>query len=447
MTGDRAAALPRHLSPTRTGLAILLAAYAIPAHADDWPLPPCPRPSVQIADDAIMRDHDASDRMQLARMGGEAPQMSLNRAEAAALLLEDETAVVEARRYLGRAQLEHARDAWTLIGVVDFRRGRYGDAARALEQALNHPATAATDNATEATGLRNMLRMAQALAGEPAPQWPASGRGVLPIAADAAGLSRGHVQIDGHRQHAVLDTGANLSVVVRSQADLLGLRLIEGEVSIASPVSPQTPARLAVADHLAIGGAVFRNVVFLVLPDEALTFADGAYRIQTIIGFPVLGRLGRLEFSKAGAGQTLRFESRADARRANEVNLVPDGKTPKLLACIGTPARPLQLAIDTGAGETSLLPRFAADFPSATAGATQVTERIGGAGGTVEQDNQILPALEFRIGSKVVRLSNISLGSETLNQPVDHGRLGQDALRHSYVLDFQAMRLEIMPPD
>ncbi len=395
----------------------------------------------------MMRDHDASDRLQLARMGGEASQMSLIRAEAAALLLEDETAVVGARRYVARAKPEHARDAWTLIGVVDFRRGRYGDAARALEQALNHPATAATDDATEATGLRNMLRMAQALAGEPAPQWPASGRGVLPIAADAAGLSRGDVQINGHRQQAVLDTGANLSVVVRSQADLLGLRLIEGEVSIASPVSPQTPARLAVADHLAIGGAVFRNVVFLVLPDKALTFADGAYRIETIIGFPVLGRLGRLEFSKAGARQTLRFESRADARRANEVNLVLDGKTPKLLACIGTPARPLQLAIDTGAGETSLLPRFAADFPSAAAGATQVTERIGGAGGTAEQDNLSLSALEFRIGSKVVRLSNISLGSETLNQPDDHGRLGQDALRHGYVLDFQTMRLEILPPD
>jgi hypothetical protein len=133
---------------------------------------------------------------------------------------------------------------------------------------------------------------------------------------DAASLTVANVSVLGTPQAAILDTGANSSLVVQSRALALGLRILPGEVTVASPVAEQTPAQLAVADRLEIGSAEFHDVVFLVLPDEALTFAEGRYKIEVIVGFPVLSQLGRVAFSSAGGAERMIFTPSAPPRYA-----------------------------------------------------------------------------------------------------------------------------------
>lgn len=405
-----------------------------------WPAPPCPVVAPAIADARSASGSDASALLRLATIDDGTAETLLTQAEAASLLLRDKAALDRARRYLESPDSIRARDAWTLIGAVQLRRGHYRDAADAIERALGLPATAPDQSGDNAETLRKTLQIARALAEEPPPLSPEVADGDLPVAPDLAGLIRGKVDINGQPVEAVLDTGAGLSVVIQSLVEPLGLRLLDREVSVASPVSAATPARLAVAHRFAIGGTEHRNVVFLVMPDEALTFAEGAYRIEAIIGFPVLSRLGRLHFLPLGESKVLRFNRTADQQIAHEVNLVIDGSTPKVLACTDTPPRPLQLALDSGASETSLLGRYRKDFPEALQEARPVTQSVGGAGGTIEQDNLLLAQIAFDLGSRRIVLNDVSLGDEALDQSQDHGRLGQDVLRDGYILDFQTMQ-------
>ena len=420
-------------------------ALALCSHPAAAALPPCPV-EMPSAEAVLYGDGDASRLLTYAAGDDDQSEGLLVRAEAASLLLQDGAALEQAQRYLADGTPARAHDAWSLIGVVHLRQGHYAEAARAFETALGLPPAVRQDGRNQSESLRKTLQIARVLSREPAPQPAGPVTGQLTVAPDAAGLVRGEVSVNGHPLQAVLDTGAGLSVVVESLVAALGLRLLEGEVRVASPVSAATPARLAIADRLDIAGAGHRNVVFLVMPDEALTFAVGAYRIEAIVGFQVLSRLGRLQFSPAGDAQVLSFRrTAARPRLPAEANLIVDGSTPKVLACAGSPLRPLQLALDSGASETSMLARYGEEFPDAMSDARQVTETIGGAGGTVEQEGLLLPYVEFEIAGRRVRLAEVSLGAETLDQPHDHGRLGQDVLSGGYVVDFETMRFELAP--
>jgi hypothetical protein len=430
-----------------SALSLVLAAASPLNDAAHWPLPPCVHPDDPSASPASAESLDASAMLGLARRDDAGQDALLNRAEAASLLLRDEAAIALARRHLaGNAPLR-PRDAWSVIGAVSLRTGDYAEAARAFDAAFALPPVVRPGDTDNTETLAKTLQIARLLAGEPAPQSPPSARGQLPVAPDRAGLMRGEVTLNNQPLSAVLDTGAGFSVIVQSLVEPLGLRMLEGKASIASPVAAATPTLLAMADRLAIGGSEHRNIVFLVLPDDALTFADGAYRIEAIIGFPVLWRLGTLDFAPQGEGQTMSFERRAAADPLPpEVNLIVDGSTPKVLACAGLPTRPLQLALDSGASETSLLARYGADFPEALHGAQTITQSIGGAGGTAEQDSLLLGKVTFELAWRAITLTGVSLGTEPLNQPNDHGRLGQDVLSGGYRVDFQAMRFDLAPP-
>lgn len=424
-------------------LSVLLSMAASATTVPGWPVPPCPAMDGPSEASLGGPDHDASDLLRLAANHDGSTEALLVQAEAASLLLLDEAALDHARRYLGGASPSRARDAWSLIGIVELRRGNYADAARAMETALGLPLVTDDKDQSQADSLQKSLQMARTLAGEPSPQSPNVTEGELAVAADMAGLMRGRMAVNDQSLDAVLDTGAGLSVIVGSLVEPLGLRMLEGDVKIASPVSPATPARLAIAERIRIGGTEHRNVVFLVMPDEALTFAGGAYRIEAILGFPVLSRLGRLQFSSVGVEQVLRFRRAAGQHPGSEVNLVVDGLTPKVLACTGSPPRQLQLALDSGASETSMLARYTRVFPEALTGARPVTETVGGAGGTIEQEALLLAQVVLDLAGRRISLTEIAVSPEALDQPLDHGRLGQDVLKDGYTLDFQTMQFEL----
>lgn len=377
---------------------------------------------------------------------------ALLRAQHAALLLDD----AGGRRALADPALRTDRDprrraiAQSIRADLAFARGDYADAAAAIRawQAL----PAAAHHGDEAGTMAQTLAIAAALADVPAQQRRDGAGTRIATHRDAAGLVRGSVAVNGVASDAVLDTGANLSVVSASEAVRLNIRLLDGKVSVGTPTAARVPTRLGVADRLTIAGVTLANVVFLVMDDDQLRFPlPGGYRIDAIIGFPVLRALGRIRFDRDGgfAAGNAAAEPADDIEARRAARLTGAGSDLYVEARFGTASAVLHL--DTGATHTSLSSRFAAAHRPLLAGLDATTQRSSAAGGTV----RVRDALEWKsvplgIAGRALTLDRIAVAAPAPGASLDDkmGVLGQDVLRafDHFTLDFDTMRFALGRP-
>jgi predicted aspartyl protease len=109
------------------------------------------------------------------------------------------------------------------------------------------------------------------------------------------------VKSNGVSDYFIFDTGANLSTIAESQARRMNLTILEQKVDVGSSTQINVQSRLAVADSFYVGEILFENVVFLVMPDDKLTFPEINYQIQGIIGFPVIHQMEEVHMHKDGS--------------------------------------------------------------------------------------------------------------------------------------------------
>jgi hypothetical protein len=217
------------------------------------------------------------------------------------------------------------------------------------------------------------------------------------------------------------------------------------EVTVRSSSSDAVSAHLGVAEELIIGSAHFHNIVFIVFPDAALSFADGAYTIDAIVGLPVLQRLRCLEFKDDEDDRGHIYFGPAQRRaKTTDANFILDGLQPIALVDVnGTDTR-LRMLIDTGADRTHLKELAVRDFPNLGRSGTMDSFRLGGAGAVTTQ--QAVPAivqLPLKLRRTVVSLMDVPVLAS--DNPILHGVLGQDLLNslHAYTIDFDSMVIEL----
>lgn len=369
------------------------------------------------------------------------PESRRNLAEGAiAALLNDN---VRAEAALGAAiaatdldNESRARAASTLAGVL-LRQARFADAVGALSRERD-----LLGGAFSEPGEARSFALAEVLSSLPVMAAAVPETGEISLRRDRARLPRAALTVNGHASEAVLDTGASFSTIVESEARELGVRLLPGAVMIGSAAGA-TPARLGVAERLEFAGAQFDNVPFIVLPDEALTFAGGLYRIKLILGLPNLMRLGRLEFTFTRDRGVLSYVSAIGEAHAAP-NLLLDGQQP--IALVRGNGEELRLLLDTGARSTFLFRVGLGDGSALIVGADQRAARMVGAGGS-SRDAQALriQSLTLEIGDREVPLERVNVLGEA--RGARQGVLGQDVLLSGsgYVIDFHAMRVELRP--
>lgn len=330
------------------------------------------------------------------------------------------------------------RSALLALAGVRFRQGLFADAADATEAAQALGAEA--EPAREAAITQSRV-FARALSGVTPMTWTVAEAGTVRIERDLAQLARADVAINSAPQQAVLDTGAGYSTIAQSAAERLGLRFLDAEVTVGSVSAEAVAARLAIADRLTLAGGEFRDVVFIVMPDAALTFAGGAYRIEAIVGLPVLRRLGRLEFARSEDGERLQH-MRSPHQRGPESNMSLDGLRP--VARISANGAQLSMLLDTGARRSALYQRAAQAHPQLVAESETRQTRIGGAGGEVTQDALSIPRLALDVAGAEVALEDVSVLPNARGD--DDGVVGQDVMRagRGYAIDFDAMRFELL---
>lgn len=368
----------------------------------------------------------------------------LARARLAAGRLDEDNALSLADAFLGGTEKGcEAIPAQAIIADAAFASARY---VRAVAAARTHRELLqrCQGAAPHVEGAAMMERLADRLAPAPPQRVAAFAPASTPYTRDKAGLPRSQVSINGHLQEAVLDTGANLSVVSASTAKRLGLRPL-GSANVGSSSRAAVSVQVAMADRLEFAGLDLANVAFLVLDDAQLQMPlPGGYGIDAIIGFPVFRAMKRVRFDHGG---TLLPEP--GTRNPERVrNLFLAGSD--LFVDVRVGGIPAQLHLDSGGNNSSLSPAFAQAHPQVLHGLPRSRQRLAGAGGAAERGIALWPQVRVDVGDHSVVLPSlpVALGASGDARARGQGVLGNDVLNafDHWTLDLEHMRLELGTP-
>lgn len=314
-----------------------------------------------------------------------------------------------------------------------LRLGRYPEARRASEALLASPP--AFVDSSQVQDFRNMRRFTGALV-DIAPQ-----RVVHRTDTGLRLRERGQIRVsigDSVREYAI-DTGANFSALIRSEAEALGLDVRPADVEVGTSTDIRVRADVAVADRVRLGEIELRDVVFLVFPDEVFTFPD--FVIRGIIGFPVVEALGELRLRQDGTIEIPRNVPAREIRNLALHQLMP-------LVQVGYGEDDLVCRFDTGADRTVFYEPFYRQYEAwVEAMGTPDTSRTGGAGGIRKLPGYRLDRVTLRVGGKTVALADIHVHTRVLVQRESENdldcNLGWDVLSRfdGYVLNFRSMSL------
>jgi predicted aspartyl protease len=416
------------LPPARAGALVTFVSLTLTAFAEE-------PTAILSAVDA--RDVGALERAVESKSGPD-DERSLASGVLLALRGRDDAAVTALSRSAHRASSASTvrRRAFAALVDVWMRQGRYAQAAAAGDEAIKL-GDASTDMAMN-RDFSAALRSASPMTGR------ATRREEVETRRDAAGLPRASLTVNGQTVQALIDTGAAFSTMNASTAARLHARFVGPEVTVRSSSADAVNAHLAVAAKLKFGSVEFENVVFIVFPDAALSFADGAYTIDAIVGLPVLRRLRCLEFADGEQDRGHLYLGPATRLASGDSNLILDGLQPIALVGVDRSEVRLRMLVDTGADKTQLKELAVHDFPSLGPSGTLDAFRIGGAGAVVaQQATPAIPTLALKLSTAIVSLSDVPVLAG--NNPVLHGVLGQDLLnsRHGYTVNFDAMQITL----
>ncbi|MEO8665462.1 MAG: retropepsin-like aspartic protease [Ignavibacteria bacterium] len=261
----------------------------------------------------------------------------------------------------------------------------------------------------------------------------------LTVKKDMAGLTNVKVSINGNEEEFVFDTGANFSTITNTFAKKLGLKFLKGSLDVGTTTDMKVKSDLAYADSLSIGKMNFRNVLFLVFPDEALSFGNGVYVINGVIGFPVIKEMKEISLSENEIFIPLIRD------KSSNRNLALDGFLPLIETIVNDDT--LVFSFDTGAKATMMYQPYYEANKSDIESKYEIGDiRIGGAGGEVTLKGFKLNDMNFKIGSGNAVLNDVVLLSTQIKDDDEYlyGNLGGDFINKfkKMIIDFEDMFVE-----
>ncbi len=333
----------------------------------------------------------------------------------------------------GAVPVELVGEARRLRMANHLRLHEYGPAlavARRIVQApLGRPAPKLVSE------VRNTALLLAALADIPPQQVAIAKTGRINRRLDG----RVPIEIGGRKIRLAVDTGANLSVLMRSEAERAGLVVREVGLQVATATGKPAVADVAVADRVRFGTATYRNVVFLIFADDQLTFPDGT-RIPGLVGFPMLEALGEVRF---WADNTLEIPARPPRRK--RFNLALDDHEPLVRARAFN--QDLVCRLDTGANRTFFYSPFYRRFRERIhAIADPQKVKVGGVGGLRKVEVFRAPFLTINLARADVQLSRVDIYSAPLVEGAEEYldcNIGRDALEEFryYAINLRDMAL------
>jgi predicted aspartyl protease len=307
---------------------------------------------------------------------------------------------------------------------------QYSEAARADSVRLHDFGHILTE--TQQKDIQNNMILWSALSNVPRQQVIMEGETVLELHKDMAGLDNITVSAGGDTLGFIFDTGANLSTICLSAAENMGMEIIPAEIQVGSITGEKVTAQLAVCSHMNIGKIVVENVVFLVFPDDQLSFPQIGYKISGILGYPVIEAFGEIQITRNGN----MIIPKEYSSFSGPSNMAMDGLTP-LICLEGDP-----YTFDTGADYTMLYAAYYQDNRAITeASCTPEKITFGGAGGIREFDGFVIDKT-FNISGKEIVVKGIHLLKDKIKESETvYGNIGQDVMEQfgKMILNFEQM--------
>lgn len=295
------------------------------------------------------------------------------------------------------------------------------------------------DDAVDLADAQNTVKLMAALSDAPAPAVTRQDASRIVLQQDGKlGWCIPVVLGDG-RGCYILDSGANYSVLIRSEAERLGLKIRKADIDVGSATGARVKADLAVAPLLKLGNLEYHDVVFLVMPNSAFTFKE--FRIPGILGFQVFAGMGAVTMLN---NHVLQVPEEVPAKRVDNIAL--DGRD--LLVQIALDGRSLLCRLDTGADHTEFYKPYytkaQADFAK-QGGPRQL--HSAAAGGMRTFMGYKLKDVTFSVAGRTLTLHKVDVHSADLDPKGDYldCNLGQDALGQfrAYTINLQAMSLTL----
>jgi hypothetical protein len=134
----------------------------------------------------------------------------------------------------------------------------------------------------------------------PAQTLDLTGSFTMPTEVNPLGLTDLTVWMDGYPTRWLFDPAENFTMIARSKAELVGLKLSKETMTVSSITGQPIYVNATVIPKLKIGDAVFRNVPAVVYDDLDLYDKARQYQIEGVLGQPLLALLGQVTASESG---------------------------------------------------------------------------------------------------------------------------------------------------
>jgi hypothetical protein len=295
--------------------------------------------------------------------------------------------------------------------------------------------------ADEVKELKNNLKMVESLRGVPKQEIEMNAPEGIEFTRDVANLININVECGGIKQNAVFDTGANLSVVVDSVAKKMNIVKTGDSISVKAATGAEIFAGIGVAKELKINNILLKNVLFLIFPNEALSFGT-FYKIDMVIGFPVIRDLGQIIFDLK-ENQIFVTNRELD----QEGNMFLNGLTPVI--DVKFENENLLFTFDSGAKETHFNKFFLSTlekYPQYKV--TDDSIMVGSAGGIITKKVNKTESVKLTVAGKEITLKNVNIFKEDMLEISEflHGNLGQDVISSGsgFIMDFKKMVFKIL---
>jgi hypothetical protein len=297
----------------------------------------------------------------------------------------------------------------------------------------------------ELTDELNSQRIWQVLKGKPTQKIERFSTITVAAIKDKADLITTPVSAGGIVSNFVFDTGAGISCITESMAKKMGVIVLpDNNISVGSFTGQYNKVLMGIAPEIRLGALIIRNAVFLVYPDAAFTFADGAYVINGIIGFPIIKELGTLSIEK----DTLTFSKGSAAATNGKKNFfVEELRAIVMLAYNG---KTLPFNFDSGAKASLFHKAFYETFQTHLdqIGILETTKYAGAGGEEVAAEVLVVKDQQLSLGDTVIRMAKMEIDRSDygIYGKVSFGNIGQDVLgqfkKVIISFDYNYLRLE-----
>ena len=328
------------------------------------------------------------------------------------------------------------RDALVALADDYARMFEYAKAAETREKIL--PILGKGISRSELAAFKSIIDLWKAMASAPPQTVEIPGDTEIDLT-DAGEVP---VEINGLEVPLLPDTGSSLNMIVRSDAERLGLKVLDVTVEIGTATGKIIKARPCLVPELRFAGIRVRNAVFLVVPEEMLYFPEIGRQRKGLMSFPILVNLKELTFTREG-----KFIVSSPPRLQGPPNFFLAGADPVVEA--EYEGQRLLFFLDTGAFGTELfLPFYKAFEPGIIRHGVYAPATIEGVGTRAKAPVYLVKGLNFRVAGLDVRFDK---ALPVLTRPtgassnVFDGSFGLDLLtgRRELTLNYGAMRLSL----